>query len=273
MTTLSTQPQPPFTLDPRYADLTDASQLDLRTLYGDRDPDVRFGVGCALLFLIPLALLALSQFSILIMPLLQGLAFAERAVTTSATLTRCDSFYLFATEIETEIIYTYEVAEQRYTSRASAADDRACTPPDNRLLMEYLPDNPALSRLTDPLFRPEGVPLLSLLTAAAALFLSVSIAWWIRRELAQSRALRGRYERLRHDGQIVTGEVVDIERKFVGRQREHIILLHYCFTTPDGRTLTGTQRKSRLDLRAQLPPAAGTPIRVLYAGDDAHVAL
>ncbi|MDX2140881.1 MAG: hypothetical protein SF123_22545 [Chloroflexota bacterium] len=270
---LASEPQPPFTLDPRYADMTAASQLDLRTLYGDRDPDVRFGIGCAVLFLIPLALLALSQLSLLAAPLVQGLAFDERAVQIAATLTRCDSFYLFTTEIETEIIYTYEVAGQRYVGRASAADDRACTPPDNRLLMEYLPDMPALSRLIDPLFRPEGVPLLSLMTVGAALFLSVSIVWWIRRELAQARQLRGRYERLRRDGQIMAGEVVDIERKFVGRQREHIILLHYRFTTPDGRTLTGTQRKSRLDLRAQLPPVAGTPIRVLYAGDDAHVAL
>jgi hypothetical protein len=273
MTALSTQPQPLFTLDPRYADLTDGSQLDLRTLYGDRDPDVRFGVGCAVLFLVPLVLLALSQWGALAAPLVQARAFDEGAVTLSATLTRCDSFYLFTTEIETEIIYTYEVAGQRYVGRASAADDRACTPPDNRLLMQYLPDMPALSRLIDPLFRPEGVPLFSLLTGASALFLSLSIAWWIRRELAQSRQLRGRYERLRRDGQIVAGEVVDIERKFVGRQREHIILLHYRFMTPDGRTLTGTQRKSRLDLRAQLPPGAGTPIRVLYAGDDAHVAL
>lgn len=82
---------------------------------------------------------------------------------------------------------------------------------------------------------------------------------------------RVRYQRLLNGSQVLSGEVVGMVCRLVptGRGQAFETVAHYQFVNPQGEIRTGMQYTSRR--RQPVPP--GTPIRVLYADDDAYVLL
>lgn len=89
-----------------------------------------------------------------------------------------------------------------------------------------------------------------------------------RKERRQNRV---RYQRLLNGSQVLSGEVVGMVCRLVptGRGQAFETVAHYQFVNPQGEIRTGMQYTSRR--RQPVPP--GTPIRVLYADDDAYVLL
>ncbi|MBN8639123.1 MAG: hypothetical protein J0M07_27650 [Anaerolineae bacterium] len=85
------------------------------------------------------------------------------------------------------------------------------------------------------------------------------------------RQNRVRYQRLLNGSQVLSGEVVGMVCRLVpiGRGQAFETVAHYQFVNPQGEIRTGMQYTSRR--RQPIPP--GTPIRVLYADDDASVLL
>lgn len=276
------QPGAPFALDPNYADSQDGEGLTLRTVYDDRDPDARFSIGCAALAVLPLLALGLLMLAQVARAWVLSARFDASGVETWGELRRCDRLYVFLTEVGTRFFYVYTVPGAGGTSRSiigQATDDsdgsyfRLCEPSDRLLRIQYLPDDPTLSRVIDPLYSGERWLWREALIGAACLLLIVIVVRWARREQAGVLAARARYARLRSSGRVLMGEIVSAQNRAVGRQRENVLLVDYRFTSPTGAVLHGRQRKYRLDLRSQFPPEPGTPIRILYADDDAYVAL
>ncbi|MFN3428920.1 MAG: DUF3592 domain-containing protein [Candidatus Sericytochromatia bacterium] len=94
------------------------------------------------------------------------------------------------------------------------------------------------------------------------------IAWGAGWAIAREARRLGR---LRRHGARLAGHLVRcaIERDDDG---DCVVVADYQFTTPAGRTLVGSQRASRPDMRDVPTPVPGTPVWVAYA-DDAHFQL
>lgn len=92
-----------------------------------------------------------------------------------------------------------------------------------------------------------------------------------RRARQERHQNRVRYQRLLNGSEVLSGEVVGMVCRLVaiGRGQAFETVVHYQFINPQGETLSGTQYCT--SRRQPVPP--GTPIRVLYADDDAFVLL
>lgn len=84
---------------------------------------------------------------------------------------------------------------------------------------------------------------------------------------------RGIFEnrRLASQGQILQGEVTDVESRYVSRARMGVWRVAYRFQTPDGRALSGITGVSAPGNKPA--PARGMPLAVLYVNDKLHKAL
>lgn len=232
--------------------------------------------------IIPLAILALLMLGQLIGAGILRARFDAVGVETLAELRRCDRLYLLLTEVDLRFYYVYNApgadgATREIIGQTNDSSDgayaRLCEPPDRRLRIEYLPDAPETSRVIDPLYGGERWLWLEALVGIVALALIGIVARWAWREREAVRRARAKYARLRASGRVLMGEITHAQNKAVGRQKENALLVDYRFVSPTGATLSGRQRKYRLDLRSQFPPEPGTPIRVLYADDETFVAL
>lgn len=95
----------------------------------------------------------------------------------------------------------------------------------------------------------------------------------VRRHRHKRRS-RQRYQRLLTRSQILPGEVVEMTTTFLGasmRGSYYEMVVRYRFRNPEGHAKDGTQHRHAYDNLPPQPP--GTPIRVLYADDDAYVML
>jgi hypothetical protein len=121
-----------------------------------------------------------------------------------------------------------------------------------------------------------GMSEVNLLTLMLGVVI-VGLLWVLRwgfREVQRYRRARRVFPRLQSEGVLLAGELTSIERRIISSSRlpsQHWIDVTYRFTTPDGRTLTGQQAWQREDLRKARLPKAGTPVRVLWAGEVAIV--
>jgi hypothetical protein len=279
---LNPQPGAPFALDPDYADAHNGAGLTLRTVFDDREPDASFSIGCSVVAILPLLIIALIMFAQVVGAGLLRARFDAVGVETQAEMRRCDRLYLLLTEVDLRFYYTYRAPDADGTVRerigqandsSDGAYSRLCEPPDRAILIAYLPDAPERSRVIDPLYGGERVLWLEALISVGALALIGIVARWAWRERENVRRARAKYARLRARGQVLMGEITHAQSKAVGRQKENVLLVDYHFVSPTGVTLSGRQRKYRLDLRSQFPPDPGTPIRILYADDETFVAL
>lgn len=276
------QPGAPFALDPDYAEAQNGAGLTLRTVFDDREPDASFSIGCSVVAILPLVVIALIMLAQIAAVGLLRARFDAAGVETMAELRRCDRLYLLLTEVDLRFYYLYQVsgadgAAREYIGQANDSSDsaysRLCEPPGRRLLIEYLPDAPERSRVIDPLYGGERWLWLEAMVGIVALVLIGIVARWAWREREAVRRAKAKYARLRASGQVLMGEITHAQNKAVGRQKENVLLVDYRFVSPTGTTLSGRQRKYRLDLRSHFPPKPGTPIRVLYADDETFVAL
>jgi hypothetical protein len=282
MSGLSSPQGEPFALDPNYADAQSGAGITLRTVFDDREPDASFSIGCAALGILPLIVVAVFMLGQVLGAMALRARFDAAGVPAVGALRRCDRLYLLLTEVDLRFYYVYSApgengAPREYIGQASDSSDgayfRLCEPGDRRLQVEYLPDAPGVSRVIDALYGGDRLLWLEALIGGGALLLIGIVARWAARERANVLAARAKYARLRTHGRVLTGEIVQAQNKAVGRQRENVLLVDYRFVSPTGATLSGRQRKYRLDMRSQFPPPPGTPIRVLYADDESFVAL
>ena len=101
----------------------------------------------------------------------------------------------------------------------------------------------------------------------------------------QVRRIRRSYKRLRQTRTVIDGDLVSLEWRgydITYRDRcwkkvtviDHVITARYTFVSPTtGETLSGMVQRKRPDLRRVPLPPPETPVRVLYADDDAHMML
>lgn len=113
---------------------------------------------------------------------------------------------------------------------------------------------------------------LFILTAAGLLLLLLN-------ELRpQVRRMRRSYKHLSQTRTVIEGDLVSLEwRGFDITYRDRCwkkVTARYTFVSPTtGVTLSGAVQRKRPDLRRASLPAPGTPVRVLYADDDAYMML
>ena len=106
----------------------------------------------------------------------------------------------------------------------------------------------------------------------------------------QTYATREKFQRLRQTKQILDGELIkcywrgydytftswSLLESRTHTTRDYVVLADYKFVSPEsGQLLTGTTAWEHRDWdtqKVELPPP-GTPVRVLYADDDAHLML
>lgn len=94
--------------------------------------------------------------------------------------------------------------------------------------------------------------------------------------LRQRYTARRRFRRLQQTHRVITGEIVasdGVLHTGYGESSAYHLMVQYQFQSSSGTTLTGRQQRRREDLRGQSIPPPGTPVRVLYADDDAYVML
>ncbi len=129
---------------------------------------------------------------------------------------------------------------------------------------------PGLSHLMPTAGSPAFVIIIGLLVVAGMVAITFG-GRGFRRAGLDRRQNQARYQRLLADSQILSGEVVSMVCREVatGRGTAFETTVQYQFVNPQGETRTGTQYASK---RHQ-PVLPGTPVRVLYADDDAYVLL
>jgi hypothetical protein len=77
--------------------------------------------------------------------------------------------------------------------------------------------------------------------------------------------------RLSAEGQVVQGEVTNVESQWVSRARTTVWRVSYCFQTPHGQKVTGI---TGLSVPSNVPvPRYGTPLAILYVDENLHKAL
>lgn len=131
-----------------------------------------------------------------------------------------------------------------------------------------------VSTLEDLTERGMHVPFFALLIIMGGLLLSGYYALF--HALRRRNAARRRFRALQETHQLVQGKLVDCSGSTeagLGIQSGFYVYTDYRFYSPTGKTLTGQQKKRRDDLHKQALPTPGTPVRVLYADDDAYVML
>lgn len=160
------------------------------------------------------------------------------------------------------ITYEYVVDGQAYTRRESYDQFDLFRPQwsDGKLVIRYLPDDPAHARMASP---PAGGARWGVIILVVAVLLTpeLFIFWkyWRNRRLEK-------YGRLL-DGTIIhsTGEY----RKYFKQSASGgnwWIVLDYVFTTPDGHELHRHDSEMRNDLAGMFPPE-GTAVKVMYLND------
>lgn len=115
----------------------------------------------------------------------------------------------------------------------------------------------------------------------------VGLGAWIllNRMRPKVRHIHRVYQRLRLTRTVIDGELISLEWRgydYSYRDRmfkkytviDYVITASYQFVSPTtGNVITGRIQRERRDLqRVPLPPP-GTPVRVLYADDEAHMML
>jgi hypothetical protein len=84
------------------------------------------------------------------------------------------------------------------------------------------------------------------------------------------------YKKFQHfqNAVVLKGEVTSAALTlFDARYGYPILTVHYCFLSPDGKTLRGVRRHKRSDLTKNTLPEEGTPVNILYADDDCYMLL
>jgi hypothetical protein len=110
-----------------------------------------------------------------------------------------------------------------------------------------------------------------------AAFLIVGGAYYVTSRHGAAAARR----RMIDEGQVLPGTVVDCTARHettteaaLGEvTRTYVVAVDYRFTPPAGDTIADRAEHDRPDLRRVEPPAAGTPVRVLYLDERTHALL
>lgn len=87
---------------------------------------------------------------------------------------------------------------------------------------------------------------------------SISLAWILRR--------RQRRTYLAHQGKIIQGRLIAVERKYISRATPYLVVTCQ-FTSPAGRELRQSLNTSRVDF-LQKPPPYGSLVAVVYLDDS-----
>jgi hypothetical protein len=128
---------------------------------------------------------------------------------------------------------------------------------DDRVLITYWPEDPALSRIDAP--DPADIQRNRQLIAAAALGVLALLA------LGLSLNRRSAARRWR----VVKGQIVACKVAVEGKQ--YTVCVRYRVKSPEsGKSLDGKTCRVRNDLRDTTLPAAGTPVAVHYRHDRVH---
>ncbi len=117
--------------------------------------------------------------------------------------------------------------------------------------------------------------------------LSIGLGAWIllNRMRPKVRRIHRLYQRLRLTRTVIDGELISLEWRgydYSYRDRmfrkytviDYVITARYQFVSPTtGNVITGRVQRKRRDLKRVPLPPLGTPVRVLYADDEAHMML
>lgn len=218
-------------------------------------------------------LVIVALFGIIIAALLiapQELRFLQESVRKRGFITQTCSSTVG------KFIYTYEVQDgdgnlQSYSGTDFPGKNQTCPKVGDRILVEYLRSEPQTSRATSAGVSNTayvGVMGLALLFIVGCLFMEFT-------NVSAYRQARKRYKRFQNAATEVEGKLLSIYGKegvSVHDAFTYLIYADYEFEVNNKR-LRGQQIKHRGDLRGQWLPPPGTPIRVLYADDDAYVML
>ncbi len=192
-----------------------------------------------------------------------------RGVTTPATVINCTK----TRSNRPAVTFTYNVTNSNGTPRQLTDEafgnyGQFCVSVGTLILIQYLPDNPTATRLIEPglfadnadiwLLMMTGLPVMLFVLAFV-----VSLARYIKGSL--------RYRKFVAHGMMLPGRVIQAGfRRRYGESKFHV---DYEFTTPDQRTLRGTQSRVRLDLKAEKMAVPSAPVWVLYVDDHTYMLL
>lgn len=251
-----------FLFDPAYKDFPLKGKFRFSTVYGGQ---YRF-IGMTLLTIV--ALLGIILLFVLLAP--QELRFLQESVRKRGFITQACS------STSDKFTYVYEVSDndgnvQAYSGKGSPGKNQTCPKVGDRILVEYLPSEPQTSRATSAGVSNSsyvGIMCLGLLFIMSCLFMEFT-------NVSAYLQARKRYKRFQNATTEIEGKVVAIygrEGISVHDAFTYLIYADYEFEL-NNRRYQGQQIKHRGDLGGLTLPPVGTPVRVLYADDEAFVML
>jgi hypothetical protein len=157
------------------------------------------------------------------------------------------------------IEYIYTVGTRRFHPSISVSSLLYSRLKDGESIrIRYLPDDPARTEIwSETGFTHYADLTYAHLVGLAAFGAGVSCLW------------RNWRNRLFSRGQIIYGEIEDVEAKF-GYRSIYNVVVYYRFTAPDGTEISSSAIHNRPDLLKKRLPDAGTPVSICYVNNKTY---
>ncbi len=253
-----------FLLDNDYKDFNfhNKHNLKFRTVYGEQHTFIVLAVILAIFF--PLVLFDLTT-----KVLLPDFIFLTFGATTQAVVAKtCQS-------PSTAFTYTFDGIDawrnvQHYEGQDYATSSLLCPEVSDRIEIFYIQGHPQTSQKAGD-SGAISIMIFGIIDAYGC--------YWLWKLLQEIRAIinaRPKYDKLKRASMIVSGVINHAGKApkatFAVRWSGNYIEVEYEFVA-DNRIFRHKQVKRRDDLRDNLLPPPGTPVRVLYAAADTYIML
>lgn len=252
-----------FLLDPYYKEFPQSKPLLFSTVYGGQYPFI--GLTFFLLMICLLGILIMVTALLRELNYVSNGEYSRGVVTETCSRARNSYFYSYNAPTDDGSMKTY-IGENKPSKNES------CPQIGNSISVEYLRSQPKTARVvTSGLGSLFDVCLIG----GFVIFLFVMTKSFLN-DIREYRRASTRYERLKNVTTILDGKIFSVldsaNHGVRGGYKGYYIAVEYVFVVNNQR-LYGTQIQKRDDLYKESLPQSGTPIRVLYADDNAYVML
>jgi hypothetical protein len=193
----------------------------------------------------------------------------QYGVPARATVTNCQR----TRSSRPQITYSYSAktssgAVLQLEDRTFGNYGQSCASPGQVIAIQYLVENPSVTRITEPGFAAWGADLgVFILTAIVAVGSLIALVIMIPQHIYNA----WRYRQFVEKGKLLPGKITAVE--WPTKRNPAVLSVEYEFLTPDNRTLKKKQSRVRLDMKPERVPSPGTAIRVLYVDDRLQMLL